>query len=138
MYSIQVKIWFQNRRMKWKRSRKAKEQAGASAQADTQRLHAEGKTTEKPDESRRAVSAEERGTDLDLEDGEEKEEEDEDEEEDVEEEEEAQHAFPVGMPRASDYARCGANAGYPHSPYSEEELEGIQVGGGDRKIRAGL
>lgn len=125
--------------MKWKRSRKAKEQAGGSAQSDTQRLRGEGRTTtEKPDESRRAASAEERGTDLDLEDGEERDEEDEDEEEDVEEEEEAQRGFPVGMPRSTDYVRCGANAGYPHSPYSDEELEGIQVGGGDRKIRAGL
>ncbi|NXL42884.1 MNX1 protein, partial [Podilymbus podiceps] len=32
----QVKIWFQNRRMKWKRSRKAKEQ-GAQAEAEKQR-----------------------------------------------------------------------------------------------------
>ncbi|KFP50394.1 Motor neuron and pancreas homeobox protein 1, partial [Cathartes aura] len=30
------KIWFQNRRMKWKRSRKAKEQ-GAQAEAEKQR-----------------------------------------------------------------------------------------------------
>lgn len=126
--------------MKWKRSKKAKEQAGASAQADAQRLRGEGKTaTEKPEESRRAAGAEERGTDLDLEDGEERDEEEEDdEEEDVEEEEEARHGFAVGMPRSTDYVRCGANAGYPHSPYSDEELEGIQVGGGDRKIRAGL
>lgn len=135
-----MKIWFQNRRMKWKRSRKAKEQAGAPAQSDAQQLRGEGKTTPgKPGETRRAASAEERGLDLELEDGEERdEEEEEDEEEDVEEEEEAQHGFPVGMPRSTDYARCGAKAGYPHSPYSEEELEGIQVGGGDRKIRAGL
>lgn len=139
-YSIQVKIWFQNRRMKWKRSRKAKEQAGASAQSDMQRLRGEGKTSaEKPDESRRAAGAEERGTDLDLEDGEERDEDDEDEEDDVEEqEEEAQHGFPVGMPRSTDYMQCGTDAGYPHSPYTDEELEGIQVGGGDRKIRAGL
>lgn len=32
----QVKIWFQNRRMKWKRSRKAKEQ-GTQAEAEKQR-----------------------------------------------------------------------------------------------------
>ncbi|NWV79121.1 MNX1 protein, partial [Dasyornis broadbenti] len=32
----QVKIWFQNRRMKWKRSRKAKEQ-GPQAEAEKQR-----------------------------------------------------------------------------------------------------
>ncbi|NXH10527.1 MNX1 protein, partial [Bucco capensis] len=32
----QVKIWFQNRRMKWKRSRKAKEQ-GAQEEAEKQR-----------------------------------------------------------------------------------------------------
>ncbi|NXF11613.1 MNX1 protein, partial [Smithornis capensis] len=40
----QVKIWFQNRRMKWKRSRKAKEQ-GAQAEAEKQR--GLGKTCEK-------------------------------------------------------------------------------------------
>ena len=122
--------------MKRKRSKKAKEQAGASAQSDTQRLRGEGKTTiQKPGEGRRA---EERGTELDLEDGEERDEEEEDEEEDVEEKEEAQRGFPAGVPRSTDYVRCGANAGYPHSPFSEEEPEGIQVGGGDRKIRAGL
>ncbi|XP_053280029.1 motor neuron and pancreas homeobox 2b [Pleuronectes platessa] len=136
----QVKIWFQNRRMKWKRSRKAKEQASASAQSDTERLRSGGKTAkDKTDESRRAVTPDDGGIDLDMEDGEE-EEEDEDEEEE-EEEVEGKNGFPVamgngiGMPRSTDF---GYN---PHSPFSDEELEGVQGGGGgggDRKIGAGL
>ena len=32
MFLPQVKIWFQNRRMKWKRSKKAKEQAAQDAE----------------------------------------------------------------------------------------------------------
>ncbi|XP_039987236.1 motor neuron and pancreas homeobox 2b [Xiphias gladius] len=139
----QVKIWFQNRRMKWKRSRKAKEQANASAQSEPDRLRSGGKTaTDKTDESRRAVNPDDGGIDLDMEDGEE---EDEDEEEEEEEEEEARHGFPVtignvvGMPQSTDFLRRGTNVGYnPHSPFSDEELEGVQVGGGDRKIGAGL
>ncbi|XP_041798522.1 motor neuron and pancreas homeobox 2b [Chelmon rostratus] len=134
----QVKIWFQNRRMKWKRSRKAKEQATASAQSEAQRLRSGGKmANDKSDESRRAVNPDDRGIDLDLEDGEEEEEEEEDEEE--EEEEEGQHGFPVGMPRSTDFLQRSTEVGYnPHSPFSDEELEGVQVGGGDRKIGAGL
>ena len=126
--------------MKWKRSRKAKEQATASAQSDTERLRSGGKTAkDKTDESKRAVNPDDGGIDLDMEDGEE-EEEDEDEEEE-EEEVEGQHGFPVamgngiGMPRSTDF---GYN---PHSPFSDEELEGVQGGGGgggDRKIGAGL
>lgn len=130
--------------MKWKRSRKAKEQATASAQSEVQRLRSGGKTaTDKSDESRRAVNPEDGGIDLDLEDGEEEEEEEDEEEE--EEEEEAQHGFPVtmgngvGMPRPTDFLQRSTDVGYnPHSPFSDEELEGVQVGGGDRKIGAGL
>ncbi|XP_054473930.1 motor neuron and pancreas homeobox 2b [Anoplopoma fimbria] len=138
----QVKIWFQNRRMKWKRSRKAKEQASASAQSDAKLLRSGGKTaTDKSKESRQAANPDNRGIELDLEDEEEEEEDEEEEEEDDEEEEEedAQHGFPVGMPRATDFLQRSTDVGYnPHSPFSDEELEGVQVGGGDRKIGAGL
>lgn len=63
----------------------------------------------------------------------------EEEEEDEEEEEEARHGFPVGMPQPTDFLQRGTDIGYnPHSPFSDDELEGVQVGGGDRKIGAGL
>ncbi|XP_051800987.1 motor neuron and pancreas homeobox 2b [Acanthochromis polyacanthus] len=137
----QVKIWFQNRRMKWKRSRKAKEQATASSQSETERLRSGGKTATDKSESRRAVTPDDRGIDLGLEDGDEEEEEEEDEED--EEEEEAPQGFPVamgnrvGMPRSTDFLKHSNNVGYnPHSPFSDDELE--DVGGGDRKIGAGL
>ncbi|XP_026233442.1 motor neuron and pancreas homeobox 2b [Anabas testudineus] len=133
----QVKIWFQNRRMKWKRSRKAKEQATASAQSEAERLRSGGKTSsDKSEENRRAVNPDDRGIDLDLEDGEEEEE---DEEEEEEEEEDMRHSFAVGVPRSTDFLQRGTDVGYsPHSPFSDDELGGVQVGGGDRKIGAGL
>nr|XP_040024807.1 motor neuron and pancreas homeobox 2b [Gasterosteus aculeatus aculeatus] len=131
----QVKIWFQNRRMKWKRSRKAKEQGGASAQSQAKQLRNGGKTaTDKSSDRRRTEDPDGRGVELDLEDGEE-----EDEEDEEEEEEEDAHGFPVAMPRATDFLQRSTDVGYsPHSPFSDEELEGVQAGGGDRKIGAGL
>uniref|UniRef100_A0A3Q3X0E9 Homeobox domain-containing protein n=1 Tax=Mola mola TaxID=94237 RepID=A0A3Q3X0E9_MOLML len=115
----QVKIWFQNRRMKWKRSRKSKEQAAASGQSDAQRLRGEGKLNgDSSDQRRRAGTADDRGVDLDLDDGEEEEEED-------EEEEEAQHGFPVGAPRSTDFRQRSTDVD-------------CNPNRGDRKIGAGL
>lgn len=120
--------------MKWKRSRKAKEQANASAQSEAQRLRSGEKTvTGKSDEGRRVVNSDDREIDLDLDDGEEEE----DGEEEDEDEEEGQHGFPVRMPQSTDMMQRGTDVGYnPHSPFSDDELEGIP--GGDRKIGAGL
>ncbi|XP_061565738.1 motor neuron and pancreas homeobox 2b [Cololabis saira] len=141
----QVKIWFQNRRMKWKRSRKAKEQGAASNQAETERRGGGKTATDKSDESRRALNPNNRGLDLSLEDGEDIEEEEGEGEEEEEEEEETQHGYPValgnrvGIPRATDFLQTGNDLGYdPHSPFSDDELDRMQVGGGDRKIGAGL
>ncbi|XP_033858875.1 motor neuron and pancreas homeobox protein 1 [Acipenser ruthenus] len=91
----QVKIWFQNRRMKWKRSRKAKEQA-AQAEAEKQRG---GKPTDKllPGESRPSVG--------------------EDEEDEEEEEEDEAQSHPT------DYLQHASDLSYsPHSSCSEDEL----------------
>lgn len=89
--------------------------------------------TDKSDEGRRAVNTDDKGIDLDLDDGEEE------EEEEDGEEEEARHGFPVGMPRSTDFMQRSTDVDYnPHSPFSDDELEGMQVGGGDRKIGAGL
>ncbi|XP_075902844.1 motor neuron and pancreas homeobox 2b [Nelusetta ayraudi] len=137
----QVKIWFQNRRMKWKRSRKAREQANASSQSEgQQRLRNADKTaiSSKSDEGKQVVNTEDREIALDLEDGEEEENEEEEEEEE-EDEEESEHGFPVRMPQSTDMMQRGTDVGYsPHSPFTDDELEGIPVAGGDRKIGAGL
>uniref|UniRef100_M3ZI33 Motor neuron and pancreas homeobox 2b n=1 Tax=Xiphophorus maculatus TaxID=8083 RepID=M3ZI33_XIPMA len=131
----QVKIWFQNRRMKWKRSRKAKEQASASSKAEGEQLRSGGKIAS------------------DREDGEEDDEVDEEEEEEDEEEEDgSQHGYritvsnKVEISRSTDFLQHSNKLGYdPLSPFSDDELEGVQVGGGgggggggDRKIGAGL
>ncbi|XP_054588346.2 motor neuron and pancreas homeobox 2b [Nothobranchius furzeri] len=139
----QVKIWFQNRRMKWKRSRKAKEQASTSNQAEKERLRSGGKTaSDKSDDGRRGVNPDSRGADFALEDGEEVEDE---EEEMEEEEEEPQHGFSLSMsnrikmPRSTDFLQHSSKLGYDsHSPFSDDELEGVQLGGGERKIGASL
>ncbi|KAI3356474.1 hypothetical protein L3Q82_017688, partial [Scortum barcoo] len=98
----QVKIWFQNRRMKWKRSRKAKEQATLT---DTERTG-----TDKPQTDSHSSG---------LEDEEEMEREEEEEEEDEKEIEvlRAGSLGPVGFMR-----RVGGGTGN-YSSYSEEELE---------------
>ncbi|XP_043999794.1 motor neuron and pancreas homeobox 2b isoform X1 [Gambusia affinis] len=153
----QVKIWFQNRRMKWKRSRKAKEQASASSKAEGEKLRSGGKiASAKTDEARRGLNVDGRRADYGLEDGEDGEEDDEvDEEEEEEEEEEdrSQHGYritvsnKVEISRSTDFLQHSSKLGYdPLSPFSDDELEGVQVGGGggggggggDRKIGAGL
>uniref|UniRef100_A0A3B5KTB4 Homeobox domain-containing protein n=1 Tax=Xiphophorus couchianus TaxID=32473 RepID=A0A3B5KTB4_9TELE len=74
----QVKIWFQNRRMKWKRSRKAKEQASASSKAEGEQLRSGGKiASAKTDEARRGLNVDGRRADYGLEDREDGEEDDE-------------------------------------------------------------
>ncbi|CAL8246497.1 unnamed protein product [Lota lota] len=135
----QVKIWFQNRRMKWKRSRKAKEQAAASGQPESERMRGKQGAVDKSEPCSRPATTDDREDDLELDEGEEEE----DEEEyvdDMDDMDDSQcNAFPVAMgdagvgsSRATDFLPYK-----PHSPYSEDELDGVPVGG-DRKIRAGL
>ncbi|XP_056308812.1 motor neuron and pancreas homeobox 2b isoform X1 [Danio aesculapii] len=123
----QVKIWFQNRRMKWKRSRKAKEQA---AQVEVERQR--GGTKAGGRESRRAPAA------PSVEEQEEEEEEEEIDE-DEEDEEDGQNKFinnSLSVSRSTDFLHHTAALYHPDSPFSEDDIE--ELHGGERKIRAGL
>ncbi|KAK7166760.1 hypothetical protein R3I93_006509 [Phoxinus phoxinus] len=121
----QVKIWFQNRRMKWKRSRKAKEQA-AQVEVDRQRGGSKS-TNERPGRDGRRALAQS---------VEEHEEEDELDEDDEDDEEEGPHKF-INVARSTDFLHHTSALGYhADSPFSEDDME--EVGGGDRKIGAGL
>ncbi|KAL1282801.1 hypothetical protein QQF64_001604 [Cirrhinus molitorella] len=126
----QVKIWFQNRRMKWKRSRKAKEQA---AQNEVERQRGGTKSTnERPGRDSRRIIAQS---------VEEHEEEDDLEEDDEEDEEEGQHKFINGnhnISRSTDFLHHASALRYrPDSPFSDDDMEEVE-GGSDRKIGAGL
>ncbi|XP_076858760.1 motor neuron and pancreas homeobox 2a [Brachyhypopomus gauderio] len=114
----QVKIWFQNRRMKWKRSRKAKEQA-AQLEADG------GKRSGKAGDGHRCGAHD-----------------DPDEELEAEEEDEEDEGFEgalntgVGLSRSSDFLQHSSELSYSsHGSYSDDDLEEIGV---DRKLGVGL
>ncbi|XP_070771418.1 motor neuron and pancreas homeobox protein 1-like [Enoplosus armatus] len=103
----QVKIWFQNRRMKWKRSRKAKEQATpTSLPTDTDRTGMDIHSA-KPQGDSHSSS---------LEDEEEIEGEDEDEKEEIE-------VLRAGSLGSVGFMRHAGGGTANYSSYSEEELE---------------
>ncbi|KAJ1183921.1 hypothetical protein NDU88_000731 [Pleurodeles waltl] len=97
----QVKIWFQNRRMKWKRSRKAKEQ---QAQAEAEKQKAGSKASVKSAKEPRAPAEAEEDNEEDLDQ----------DEEDVDLD---QHQSPL------DFLHHAGDLGYsPDSSCSEVEL----------------
>ncbi|KAJ8004475.1 hypothetical protein DPEC_G00136080 [Dallia pectoralis] len=132
----QVKIWFQNRRMKWKRSRKAKEQA-AQGQGDSDCPHA-GKPGGKKESGVNRSPGTPGGDD------------DEEEEEDLEAEEEdgdEEDVISVGRMRSgaglgsrpADFLRQAATElGYSsQGSYSDDDLE-QGLPGLERRLTAGL
>ncbi|XP_076015340.1 uncharacterized protein LOC143007770 [Genypterus blacodes] len=101
----QVKIWFQNRRMKWKRSRKAKEHASQSSSlADTER-HRVSKS-----QSDAHNSSLEDGEDLDR------------------EEDEEDNVSGAGLLGSAGLSRHAGAESENYSSYSEDELEGGSPG----------
>ncbi|XP_069011372.1 motor neuron and pancreas homeobox protein 1-like [Embiotoca jacksoni] len=102
----QVKIWFQNRRMKWKRSRKAKEQVAPISLTDTERTGLDIQV----------IKAHGGSLSSSLEDQKELEGEDEDEHEEIEVLEEGSYSS-VGFTK-----HAGGGTGN-YSSYSEGEME---------------
>uniref|UniRef100_A0A3B5AKZ6 Homeobox domain-containing protein n=1 Tax=Stegastes partitus TaxID=144197 RepID=A0A3B5AKZ6_9TELE len=112
----QVKIWFQNRRMKWKRSRKAKEQVSPTSQSGTERTGLDLQSIKPHGDSHRSS----------LEDDEEVEGEDEDESEEIE-------VLREGSFGGVSFSRRAGRGTGNYSSYSEEEIEEA-----DRGARSGV
>lgn len=111
--------------MKWKRSRKAKEQA-AQGEAERQRGGTKSTNERTGKDSRRASGMDEQEDDVDEED------------EEYEEDDRVKHKFMnnLNIQRSTDYLHHTAELGYhPDSSFSDDDMEEV---GGDRKIGAGL